>query len=272
VARLLGAAVAVVAALAAPAAASADVGAAAQALRSDPVYVDPAAELAGEVDAGAVRDRIASAGAAPMFVAVLPESAVEGSAGKTLIALREAVGERGTYALAVGGEFRTLSDFYGAADAGDAARAAHPDDLGAALSAFVDHTGREHGKAGGGTLAGAVIAGAIMLAVLVGGVSLIVSRRRARSRRAAREERQLQYMDADFVRLGDGIRELELDATLTGDAAAKADYQRGLDAYDRANELAREGERAAADAAVDDGLRALGAARDRLAGRRPQSM
>ncbi|HET6548077.1 MAG TPA: hypothetical protein VFG79_06475, partial [Solirubrobacter sp.] len=93
-------------------------------------------------------------------------------------------------------------------------------------------------------------------------------RRRARSRRAAREERQLQYMDADFVRLGDGIRELELDVTLTGDAAAKADYQRGLDAYDRANELARDGERAAADAAVDDGLRALGAARDRLAGRR----
>ena len=39
---------------------------------------------------------------------MLPASAIEGSAGRTLIALREAVGESGTYALAVGDEFRTI--------------------------------------------------------------------------------------------------------------------------------------------------------------------
>ena len=62
---------------------------------ADPVYVDPGAELAGQVDAAALRARIDAQGAAPLFIAVLPESAIEGSAGRTLIALREAVGESG---------------------------------------------------------------------------------------------------------------------------------------------------------------------------------
>ena len=41
-------------------------------LRADPVYVDPDAELAGRIDANALRDKIRSSGAEPMFVAVLP--------------------------------------------------------------------------------------------------------------------------------------------------------------------------------------------------------
>ncbi len=74
--------------LAFPAAAAAQsVDEAAQALRSDPVYVAPDAELADQVDAPVLRGEI---GEEPVFIAVLPESAVEGSPGRTLIALREA--------------------------------------------------------------------------------------------------------------------------------------------------------------------------------------
>ena len=44
----------------------------ADALRSDPVYVDPEAELAGEIDADALRERIREEGAAPIYIAVVP--------------------------------------------------------------------------------------------------------------------------------------------------------------------------------------------------------
>ena len=74
---------------------------------------------------------------------MLPQSAQVNSAGRTLIALRNAVGRKGTYALAVGNEFRTLSDGFDAAAAGEAARSAHPDDLQATLVAV--HRRRRQG-------------------------------------------------------------------------------------------------------------------------------
>ena len=57
---------------------------------------------------------------------------MDGSPGRTLGELRQAVGENGRYALAIGDDFRTIP-----ADAGEAARAAHPDDLQAALTQFL---------------------------------------------------------------------------------------------------------------------------------------
>ena len=71
------------------------------------------------------------------------------------------------------------------------------------------------------------------------------------------------------MRLGDGIRALELDVTL-GDAgpAAKADYDRAVEAYDRANAHDRRGEEEAANRALDEGLAAIASARERIAGRR----
>ena len=128
---------AVVASLALPGAAAAQVTEAADALRSDPVYVDPEAERADDVDAAALRREI---GAKPVYIAVLPASAVEGSPGRTLIALRQAVGGAGTYALVVGDELRTLP--------ADAATSAQPDDLQAALSEVAADA--ESGEGGGG--------------------------------------------------------------------------------------------------------------------------
>ena len=109
-----------------------------------------------------------------------------------------------------------------------------------------------------------------MLALVVlGGAALIVSRRRARDGRS--EVGEIDQTD-DFVRLGDGIRALELDVTL-GEAgpAAKADYDRALEAYDRANAHDRRGEEEAANRALDEGLAAIASARERIAGRRAAS-
>ena len=159
-----------------------------------------------------------------------PQSSQVNSAGRTLIALREAVGRKGTYALAVGDEFRTLGDGFDAAAAGDAARKAHPDDLEATLETFIDAAGKAQNDAGaGGSSAGAVIAIVILIVVLAGGAFLIFGRRRARRDGGADGRSEVGHIEQndEFVRLGDSIRALELDVTL-GDAnpAAKADYDR----------------------------------------------
>jgi hypothetical protein len=257
-------------AFAAPAGAQ-SVNAAANALKSDPVYVAPEAELASQVDADALKARIDSAGAAPLFIAVLPQSAQVDSAGRTLIALREAVGRKGTYALAVGNEFRTLGDGFDAAEAGDAARKAHPDDLEATLETFIDAAGKAQDDAGaGGSSAGALIAIVLLVLVVVGGAFLIL-RRRARRDGGGDGVSEVGHIEQndEFVRLGDSIRALELDVTL-GDPnpAAKADYDRAVEAYTRANDYNAKGATTAADQALDEGLAAIASARERLAGRR----
>ena len=245
--------------LAFPALASAQtVEEAANALRSeDPVYVADGAEAADQVDADALRRQI---GDQAVYVAVLPASAVEGSAGRTLIALRQGVGEKGRYALVVGDELRTLP-----ADEGEAARAAHPDDLQAALTQFIDES-ESAGGSGGGAIA-AILVGLVLLGVVVGGTMLVVTRRRDRAARndGRSEVGEINQTD-DFVRLGDQIRALELDITL-GDAG-RADYDHALDAYTRANDLQRKGDEAGANRALDEGLAAIASARERIAGRR----
>jgi hypothetical protein len=108
----------------------------------------------------------------------------------------------------------------------------------------------------------------VLALVALGGGALLLSRRQARSRDGRSEVGEVDQTD-DFVRLGDGIRALELDVTL-GDAgaAAKADYDRAVAAYDRANAHDRRGEEDAANLALDEGLAAIASARERIAGRR----
>jgi hypothetical protein len=260
-------------ATAATASAQGGVDAAVAALKDDPVYVDPEAELADQVDADALRAQIKSAGAAPMFIAVLPADASSGSAGRTLIEMRREVGTDGTYALALGDEFRTLSDDFDASGPGDAARAAHPDDLQATLIAFIDRTGKENGdssSSSSGSSVGSVLVVVLLLLLAGGGAFLVFSRRRARrdDGDGKSEVGQINQQD-DFVRLGDSIRALELDVTLgDGNPAAKADYDRAVEAYDRANDFNRKGATSAANEALDEGLAHIASARERLAGRR----
>ena len=207
----------------------------------------------------------AKIGSAPTFVAVLPADAVQGSAGRTLIALREAVGVHGSYALLIGSEFRTLSDEFGnAAQVGDTLRAKYGDDKQAMLTAFVNRAAKERETAGG-LSAGAVFTVVILIAAVVGGFALVSSRRRRRARNDGHSTVGEIDQTSDFVRLGDQIRALELDVTLNG--TGRAEYDRAVDAYTRANELQRRGDEAAADRALDEGLAAIAAARERIAGR-----
>ena len=96
---------------------------------------------------------------------------------------------------------------------------------------------------------------------------LLVNRRRQRAG-DGKSEARAPDLNEDFVRLGDGIRAIELDVTLTDNPAAKADYDRAVDAYDRANSHHRKGDEPAADRALDEGLAAIGSAQERLAGRK----
>ncbi len=226
-------------------------------LKTDHVVVED-----GSVDADALKAKI---GSDPTFIAVLPPSAIEGSAGRTLIALRQAVGVSGSYALVAGDEFRTLSDeFDNAAQVGDTLKAQHPDDLQATLEAYVGRAAVERNNGGGGAAVGAVVGALFLLALLVGGVLLVAGRRRTRKGDGRSTVGQIDQTD-DFVRLGDQIRALELDVTLG--ESGRADYDRAVAAYDRANDRSRHGDEAGANRALDEGLAAIATARERIAGR-----
>jgi len=227
-------------------------------LKTDHVVVK-----AGSVDAAALKARI---GGAPTFVAVLPQSAVEGSAGQSLIALREAVGVDGSYALQIGDEFRTLSDEFGdAASVGDTLRSQYPDDIQQRLTVFIDRAAKERADAGSGLGAGAIFSVLVLVALVVGGFALVASRRRARKRNDGQSTVGALDVNDDFERLGDAIRALELDVTLG--EAGRGDYDRAVAAYTRANELQRRGDEAGANRALDEGLAAIASARERIAGR-----
>ena len=147
------------------------------------------------------------------------------------------------------------------------ARAAHPDDLQAALIAFIDRTGSARAADDGGGGAGVLVAGGVLVLVVLAGGALVLTRRRSRSRDGRSEVGEIDQTD-DFVRLGDGIRALELDVTLGDAGEARADYDRAVEAYDRANSHDRRGEEDAANRALDEGLAAIASARERIAGRR----
>ena len=84
------------------------------ALQSSPVYVDPGAELAiSSADQNELREKIDSAGAGPVYIAILPAAAEQeagGSPDGVLQALHDALGRKGTYAAVIGRHFRAGSD------------------------------------------------------------------------------------------------------------------------------------------------------------------
>src|SRR3954453_9348926 len=88
---------------ASPASAGPLLSKAADEVQRDPVYVDPDAEAAlTDEEADAVRQRIEARDAAPMYIAVLPEAALQetgGDANAALTTFADAVGLQGTYVL-----------------------------------------------------------------------------------------------------------------------------------------------------------------------------
>jgi hypothetical protein len=261
--------------LAVPSAAAAQLSEAARELRSDPVYVDPQAELAGAIDADALRERISKEGAAPIYIAVVPDM---GDPQQALQQLHDEVGLRGTYAIVAGRSFRAGSDLFPAGQEASAAAQAHQGDVQAALEDFIARVGdlRAGRRPSGSTSGGASLVPLLFLVAIVGVVGFMFVRR-GRARRREQEAELVEVKENvrdDLVALGDDIRALDLDMQMPDvNPAARDDYARAVDAYDRANrvfETARTTqELAPAAEALEEGRYAMTAAKARLAGREP---
>jgi hypothetical protein len=263
--RALLLAVALLFTAAVPAASAQDaVERAAEALRDDTVYVDPAVD---DVEAGALRRAISDRGV-DVRIAVLPESA--GDPRELAPELADRVGEPGDYALVAG----TRIVAGPSAEASSAARAAASADNStqAVLLDFVDRVASEQG---GGDDGGIGAGGLILLGLAgAGGAAVLVSRRRRRQEQAAEFAEVKDNARDDLVVLGEEIRALDLDMQMPDvSGGAKTDYETAVNAYDRANR-AYESARRAQDlepvgAALEEGRWAMLSARARLEGREP---
>ena len=214
------------------------------ALRSDPVYVDPAAELApSATDQDRLRTKIDVAGAGPVYIAILPNSAeleAGGSPDGVLQAIHTGLGLKGTYAAVIGTHFRAGSD--GVLPQGVAGRlatealAAH---RGAGVTAtlvdFVDRVAAErHGGAGGGSGQPSG-AGGVVIALLIAAVVAFLLFRAVRRRRRSQDELAEVKAAAhdDLVSLADDVQKLE--QPVESSPQAKQEYTQALDSYDLAS-------------------------------------
>jgi hypothetical protein len=241
---VLAAALALGAVLAAAGPAGADfvVDRAAQALKSQFVYVDNSAQvtLTGSQTQQLTND-IRSAGT-PIWLAVLPSSVLAsygGSAQQVLTALAQGVGQDGIYGVVIG-----TSSFYAQSTNGHSVGAIADQAVqqnGTAfgvLSAFVSGVSHAYGSGTGGSGPGGSALPLLALVAAGGGALVLASsrsRKRARLRAAANLTEVRPTFEEDVTRLGEDIEALDLDI----DAAATTDsmrerYAAALNAYDAA--------------------------------------
>jgi hypothetical protein len=279
--------------LAAPSGARAQQGVieqAAQALASDPVYVAPGQDnRLSTGQAAALRRRIERGDAGPVYVAILPASAVDeagGSADELVPRLFGQMGRRGTYAVVAGSKFRAGSSTVGGAGrAATAAIDAHgAEGVAPVLNDFVDRVadaraGGRSGASGGSRDDGGGASGTgalVLLGVIGGGALLAVGASRRRRRRE--EEAQLEDLRTaardDLVALGDDVRDVDLDVEQpSADPRARDELARGLAAYERAERMLDEarhpGDIEEITRTIDDGRQAMAACRALLDGHEP---
>jgi hypothetical protein len=214
-------------------------------LNSDPVYFDPAAELApSSADQDRLRRKIDSAGAGPVYIAILPNAAEReagGNADGVLQAIHSALGRKGTYAAVIGTHFRAGSD--GVLPQGVAGRLATEALAGhrgqgvtATLVDFVDRVAAERaGGDGGGSGGqpsrggGAVIG--LLIAAVVGFLLFQAVRKRRRSQAELAEVKAAAH--DDLIALADDVQKLE--QPVESNPQAKQEYTQALDSYDKAS-------------------------------------
>ena len=250
-------------AIAGPAHAEPDVGAAAAAFRGgDSVYNDPSAEKA--LTSGQASDLSSqiSGTRLPIFIAVLPESAAGGgSADDTLIALKDQTGLGGVYAVVVGNQFRAGSTKGSVTDiATNAFRDHKGEGVDAVLTSFVDgvdayYNGGSSSEVSGSSSQG-MSAGSIAILVLFLGlfalfIGLMVFAV-VRRRRAARLQLEAVRgaIEADVTDYGTKVS--AISSQTTDDDAMRTDMQTALDSYETAKKAA-DSMRSASDAAVVTG-------------------
>lgn len=233
-----------------------------------------AEETLSRAEESRLREQIDAANAGPIYLAVLPEEAAAeagGDASGVLLALHEAIGVEGTYAVYVGNELRAASDFGDVREIPNAA-ADDNDGAGPTLSAFVEGVAAlAAGEEGGGGGSGM---GALVLPLLaVGGIGFFLYRRRRRRQEEGAEFTEVRRAaQDDLLALADDIRALDLDIEMPGaDAEARRDYERALDRYEEAGRALDRARRAEdlerVSAAVEEGRYAMACVKARLEGR-----
>ena len=215
------------------------------ALNSDPVYVDPAAELApSSADQDRLRRKIDLAGAGPVYIAILPTAAEReagGSPDGVLQAIHDALGRKGTYAVVIGRHFRAGSDVLSQGVAGRLATEAldaHRDEgVTATLLDFVARVAAERsgGGNGGGSGGQPSGGGGAVIGLLIAGAVAFLLFRAVRQRR--RSQTELAEVKAaahdDLIALADDVQKLE--QPVEANVQAKKEYAEALDSYDKAS-------------------------------------
>ncbi|HYO00269.1 MAG TPA: hypothetical protein VEU28_11395 [Actinomycetota bacterium] len=257
-------------------------------LRSNPVYVDPAASSTlSDQDADELRQNIEAADAGPIYVAVLPQSARNEAGGSTealLTEIAEGVGERGTYVVVAGTELRAGSTEFESGVipgiANDVVQENRGQGAAAVLNDFVSRVGQEQ-QGGGGSSDGGGGGGGFGLfpiLLLAGGGAFVYSRSKKKKQRAAEEQRQLEEVKAvameDLVALGDDLRTLDLQVEMPdADPRAKQEYVKALGHYETATRNLDRAQRPQdlqqVTEALTEGRYAIDAAEARLQGREP---
>lgn len=229
-----------------------------RALRRDAVFVHPGADPSiSDSAADDLREKINDSGD-PIFIAVLPPSAIEevgGDASDLPKAVRDATGLSGTYGVVAARSFRAASDDRADADslATAAVRQNGSRGLEAILDAFVEglvsggatSPGGSGGGGGSGTIGGgraeeesSGVAGFACLGILgLGGVAAFVATRRRKRQQEAAVVARREGLRPYLQMLGDDVMQLEHEVTLKPDArdeydAAVARFRAGSAALD----------------------------------------
>jgi hypothetical protein len=261
------------------------IDAALEALRNDPVYVDPDAELRiSTQDEGRLRQKIDAAGAGPVYIAILPQAAEEEAGGDpdgVLQAIHDGLDRPGTYAVVVARHFRAGSD--GVLGPGVAGRLAtkaldanRGDGVTATLLDFVDRVaaarrsggGDEGGDGGDPSGGGSVLIG-VLIAGGVGFLLLRAYRKRKRSQTELGEVRSAAH--EDLIALAGDVQQLE--EPVESNPHAKGEYTQALDSYDKASHsfdrAKRPKELEAVTSALEEGRYHMAAAQALVEGRTP---
>ena len=226
-----------------------DLAEVAEALQSDPVYVDGSAERAlSEDEIEELRSAIRSADT-PIYLVVLPASAADlagGDPAEVASQVADAVDRPGTYGVVVGDSFRAGSSELPAGEAADLAVAAldaNGDDTAAVLDDFVERVGDAADSTAGSDGSGSGAdddgggSGWLLPVVLAGGAGiagLLVWRRSRRrqeeaAERARAEEADRQLLRAEISVLADDVVRLEPEIQLHPEA--RTDFEAAVSRY-----------------------------------------